>query len=1118
MTRGPNTKHDAQRMRANDKGRIHDLEQRLTALVTSSDRLELLGAILDAFDNTIVITDPNQPDNPIIYVNGGFEKLTGYGPDEVIGQNCRFLQGEDRDQEGVTRLREAVRAGESVDVELRNYRKGGAMFWNHLYLSPVYDDEGKLVLFLGVQNDVTARKEATEEVKRARDTLEERIRERTGELDESNQALRLEVEARERAEREVRASESKLLDVLDHLLTFVAVLDKDGTLQYINRAALDASDVTLATVIGLPFAEIPWWRHDSAIQARLREAIRKAAHGETSRYDERVRMSEDRVLTVDFMLAPVRDAQGNVSSLVASATDVTEREKAQETLEETAERLQLLISEAQDYAIVITDQSGVITEWSPGAERVMGQREAEVLGRHIDLIFNPHDTRQGRAETEMRLARNEGSAKDVRWHLRQDGTRFFADGTMTALRNEAGELRGFAKVFRDSTEQKIAEDALRKSEEQRRVALEAAAMGTWDIDIVNGAFDMDKRGRELFDLPSEGSLSLEEAISHIHPDERDDVAQQVEEVTRSSEAGDYDLEYRVLKPEGGVRWIRATGQALFEGAGTERRAMRFVGVLTETTEQRETEIALRKSEAEYRTLFETMTQAVVYQDAEGEIISANPAGERILGLTNDEMTGRYSVDPRWRALREDGSDFPGEEHPPMRALRTGQIVENVVMAVYNPNDERYRWLSVDAVPQYRPGETEPFQVYSLFDDITVRKEAQEALKESERNFRGTFENAAVGIGHVGLGGQWLKVNAKLCDISGYSEAELLARTFQDITHPEDVGADIEQFEQLMRGDIDSYTMEKRYFHKGGHIVWIDLTTALQRGESGEPLYCISVVEEVTARKEAEAEVLKLNQELENRVEARTAELRTANVQLKDRTAALEAANKELEAFSYSVSHDLRAPLRGIDGFSQALLEDFGVGDTLDETGVHYLERVRSGAQRMGVLIDDMLAFSRLSRSEMRREAVDLSAKAASIVADLREREPGRNVSFEIQSGLCAQGDRRLLRIALTNLFENAWKFTRHEDEARITFCRDEEGAFFVRDNGVGFDMAYANKLFGAFQRLHSPGQFEGTGIGLATVQRVVHRHGGEVWAEAAVNEGATFYFMLPLASDSPTST
>ncbi len=605
-----------------------------------------------------------------------------------------------------------------------------------------------------------------------------------------------------------------------------------------------------------------------------------------------------------------------------------------------------------------------------------------------------------------------------------------------------------------------------------------------------------------FDLPSEGLLSLEGAISHIHPDERDDVAQKVEEVTRSSETGDYDLEYRVLKPEGGVRWIRATGQALFEGAGAERRAVRFVGVLTETTEQRETEEALRKSEAEYRTLFETMTQAVVYQDAKGEIISANPAAERILGLTNDEITGRYSADLRWRALREDGSDFPGEEHPPMRALRAGKVVENVVMAVYNPNDERYRWLSVDAVPQFGPGETEPFQVYSLFDDITVRKEAQEALLESERNFRGTFENAAVGIGHVGIGGQWLKVNAKLCNISGYSEAELLARTFQDITHPDDVGADVEQFEQLMRGDINSYTMEKRYFHKDGHTVWIDLTTALQRGESGEPLYCISVVEEVTARKEAEAEVLKLNQELEERVA--------------ERTAGLEAANKELEAFSYSVSHDLRAPLRGIDGFSQALLEDYNTGDTLDETAVHYLRRVRSGAQRMGTLIDDMLAFSRLSRSEMKHEEVNLSAKAASIVAELKEREPEREVSLEIQGGLCAQGDKRLLRIALTNLFENAWKFTRHEKSAHITFGVNEEGAFFVRDNGAGFDMAYAHKLFGAFQRLHSPGQFEGTGIGLATVQRVMHRHGGAIWAEAAVGEGATFYFTLPPAE--PTAS
>ncbi|MCL5062437.1 MAG: ATP-binding protein [Nitrospirae bacterium] len=226
--------------------------------------------------------------------------------------------------------------------------------------------------------------------------------------------------------------------------------------------------------------------------------------------------------------------------------------------------------------------------------------------------------------------------------------------------------------------------------------------------------------------------------------------------------------------------------------------------------------------------------------------------------------------------------------------------------------------------------------------------------------------------------------------------------------------------------------------------------------------------------------------------------------------ALGAANKELEAFSYSVSHDLRAPLRSIDGFSQALLEDYA--ERLDEQGRDYLSRVRAASQRMAQLIDDMLKLSRVTRAELRREEMDLSGLAQEIAAEQRRAQPGREVEFAIASGLRAHGDPKLLRIALENLLGNAWKFTGKRSGARIEFGmmhREGEAAYFVRDNGLGFDMAYAGKLFGAFQRLHDSREFPGTGIGLATVQRVIHKHGGRVWAEGEVEKGATFYFTIP---------
>jgi light-regulated signal transduction histidine kinase (bacteriophytochrome) len=224
---------------------------------------------------------------------------------------------------------------------------------------------------------------------------------------------------------------------------------------------------------------------------------------------------------------------------------------------------------------------------------------------------------------------------------------------------------------------------------------------------------------------------------------------------------------------------------------------------------------------------------------------------------------------------------------------------------------------------------------------------------------------------------------------------------------------------------------------------------------------------------------------------------------------LERANQELGSFSYSVSHDLRAPLRAIDGFSKALLNDYS--QVLDDTGRHYLQRIRAGSQRMSTLIDDLLSLSRISRAPLKREPLNLSSIATSVVNELRAREPARQVSTEIASSLMAEGDTRLLTIAFENLLGNAFKFTSKSERAQIWVGRESQGqeqVYFVRDSGAGFDMAYASKLFAPFQRLHADDEFEGTGIGLATVQRVIARHGGRIWAQAAKGQGATFFFTL----------
>lgn len=268
------------------------------------------------------------------------------------------------------------------------------------------------------------------------------------------------------------------------------------------------------------------------------------------------------------------------------------------------------------------------------------------------------------------------------------------------------------------------------------------------------------------------------------------------------------------------------------------------------------------------------------------------------------------------------------------------------------------------------------------------------------------------------------------------------------------------------------------------------------GNVDEPIFvCMDV--DISERKRAEAELRLHREHLEELVRARTD--------------AMDVANRELEAFSYSVSHDLRSPLRAVDGFALALTEDYA--GKLDATGEDYLQRIRGGTQRMSALIDAMLQLSRIGRKPLKPGSLDLSIMAREILTELAVAEPARQVAIDITPGLHAWGDAQLLHAALGNLLGNAWKYSAKTPHAKITFGhlqQDGQAVYFVRDNGVGFDMAHAGKLFGAFQRLHHRAEFEGTGIGLATVQRIIHRHGGRIWAEAAPGQGATFYFTLPV--------
>ncbi len=373
-----------------------------------------------------------------------------------------------------------------------------------------------------------------------------------------------------------------------------------------------------------------------------------------------------------------------------------------------------------------------------------------------------------------------------------------------------------------------------------------------------------------------------------------------------------------------------------------------------------------------------------------------------------------------------------------------------------------------------------------------RKRAQHALRESEERYRALYEDIPSMYFTLDTEGKILSVNRFGLEHLGYSTIEMLGQPVTNFFHEEDREAARRHLAHCAKHPETISEWELRKICKDGRAIWVKEYVRVRRGTDDNLVFLV-VCEEITERKQAEERMRQFNMELEQAVAERTAQL--------------QVANKELESFSYSASHDLRAPLRSISGFSEALLADYA--DKLDVKAEDYLKRIRTASKRMSQLIDALLALSRITRREMRRTGVDLSDLAHSIASDLRAAHPDRDVEFVIAPGLQVNADPTLMRILLENLLGNAWKYTARAALPRIEVgAKDENGAptFFIRDNGVGFDPDLAETLFMPFHRLHSKKEFEGEGIGLTTVHRIMQRHGGRVWAEGQVDQGATFYF------------
>jgi PAS domain S-box-containing protein len=942
------------------------------------------------------------------------------------------------------------------------------------------------------------------------------------------------ISKRRRAEEQLRESNERFRLLAESSLTGIYLI-QENRFRYVNPA--------LAHIFGYEVEEIidklgPMDLVYSDDRPLVAENVRRRVTGEeeTIHYDFRGLCKDRSVIHVE--VHGRRIEYGGKTGVIGTLVDITERKRAEEALRTSEERLQLALDAAQLGFWNWDITTGEIV-WSQKCHALYGvPPDTQMNYERFLQAVHPED--RERIDAALRRAVEERTSYDeqkrtiwpdgsIHWTASRGQVYFDATGQPIRMTGVAFDISKWKEAEEEQQTHLWFLESLDQVNRAMQGANDLEHLMSDVLDTVLSIFDCD-RASLVFPCDPEAA-SWYVPVERTRPEYPGVLAPGIEipmdpDVARTfrimrvangpvkfGPESEYPLPPEVaehfgfksfigmaLYPKVGKPWEFVLHQCAYPRVWTpqEERLFQEIGQrladgLTSLLSYR----SLRESEEKYRSLIQKVQTAIVLHDGNGRILASNPLARRLLGLSAEEVLGKASTDSEWRFFREDGTVMPVAEYPVNLVLTSRRALRNYKAGIHRSDQSEITWVLVNAEPEY-DDEGEIIQIIVSFIDITDRKRAEEALRASEWRYREIFDNVLDGLYLLEVmdDGRFrtLEVNPALERLTGVPRSFSVGKTQEEVVPPEvaaivnakyhhcvETGQPIEEEAAL------DLPIGRRYFQS---------TLIPARDETGKIHRLIGISRDITEQKRAEEEIRQLNQELEQRV--------------RDRTAQLEAANKELEAFAYSVSHDLRAPLRHIDGFLE-LLQQRTAG-ALDERSQHYMATISDAARRMGQLIDDLLTFSRMGRNELIKMPVDLSMLVEEIIRELEPEIHGRSIHWHIADLPTITGDRATLRLVLVNLLSNALKFTHGCTSANIEVgCQagEKEVVIFIRDNGVGFDMAYADKLFGVFQRLHPADEFEGTGIGLANVRRIVSRHGGRTWAEGALNQGATFFFSLP---------